>query len=66
MFSRKNGEISIEYFDDEFRNIGRFPFLFFWFLNEEWQHSIKGLDELSGIENSLFGLFLGMRGRLLK
>jgi len=64
VISWKNGEISVENFDNEFRDIGCFPFLFFWFLNEEWQPSIKGLDELSGIENNLFGLFLGVRGRL--
>lgn len=64
VFRWKNGEISVENFDNEFRDIGGFPFLFFWFLNEEREHSIKGLNELSGIENNLFGLFLGVRGRL--
>ena len=58
MLSWKNGQISVKYLNDEFGDVGGFPFFLFRLLDEERKDSVKRFKELFGIKDNPPGLFL--------
>ena len=59
--SGEYGQISIEDLNNELWNIGGFPFLFFWFLDEKREDPIEGFEELFGIKDNFLGFLFGLR-----
>jgi hypothetical protein len=66
MVSRKGRQISIEYLDDKFRNVCCLSFFLLGLLDQERQHSIKWLYELSWIEYDFLEPTLAGRRSLLR
>lgn len=60
----KNWQVSVENFDDKFRDIGGFSLFLLWFLYEEREHSVERFYELSWIHNN-FLVFARFRGTAL-
>lgn len=61
MFSGEYGQISIEDFNDEFRNIGSFSFFLFWSFDQDRKDPIEGSEKSSRIQDDFFGFwFIGL------